>query len=310
MLQGSAIATLSKLKLGFVRPQTNNLPVTGVDRTGANAHVGIRCEHQVRDAWNTLAANQTDVQDTWFIGPDRKADPARNLSDAWGITYPRCLTTCGNISYPDAQNFTVHSTTWLLPWLTLVAQLPYETVSPLQDVLSALLAIGSPMLATYSMIMTLIMKKRVRDRFSSLLDRITGAGSSTQERHRKLLVKRIRYAQTLVEESIQTPMRVCDAGGWLANLITLDENHPWWRAVSERLEESTRSITASLVFQVLFAALTWLLTVIAAKQGAGELTSTDAIAISSLWMWLLPIVAGWVSIGTQWVSFQILITLS
>jgi hypothetical protein len=41
--------------------------------------------------------------------------------------------------------------TWLIPWLALTAQLPFETKERLTNVMSLLMILGSPHLAAYSL---------------------------------------------------------------------------------------------------------------------------------------------------------------
>ena len=172
-------------------------------------------------------------------------------------------------------------------------------MNPFQDVMSALLAIGSPMLITYSMILSLLLKRHVRNRFRRL---IRVSERSKSEHRDKKIVKRLRCARAVVEEASQTPMRLSNSNGWLMSLVCLKENQQWWEAVRDRLYDTRRSITASLVFQLLFAVVSWMLTVIAAAQSLGQLSTSNAIATSTVWMWLLPVVIGWVSLGTQYTS--------
>ena len=60
-------------------------------------------------------------------GVDRNGNPVSNITDAVGITYERCIEWCS--SAPENFDFPTFSrkfTAWLLPWLALISQLPFN----------------------------------------------------------------------------------------------------------------------------------------------------------------------------------------
>src|SRR2546423_9304324 len=80
-----------------------------------------------------------------------------NLSEAWGITYQACVELCGDdFAAFDWISFTTLISSWLLPWLALTAQLPFETKDIWGNVMAFFLAVGSPMLITYSLLITVL----------------------------------------------------------------------------------------------------------------------------------------------------------
>ena len=89
-------------------------------------------------------------------GVDSAGNPVSNITEAVGITYNRCLEWCssapGNFNFPT---FSRKFTAWLLPWLALISQLPFNGSNSKQDdVLSVLLAVGFPTLAGHSLALT------------------------------------------------------------------------------------------------------------------------------------------------------------
>lgn len=280
---------------------------TGVSsQHAASPDWSTQCAARVHDWWQSNAPSNSSLNASVaeraaspphvFIGANSEPDPNLNLDTAWGITYGFCQQTCGNITSFAFVNFSSQATNWVLPWFALIAQLPYETPTPFQDVMSALLAVGSPMLITYSLALSMLMKRRIRSDFAHVIQSAERASLGTV---RPKILKRLEYARTIAEETLQAPMRICENMNWFSSLVTLDENHFWWVIAHDRLKALRRGITISLIMQILIAILTWVFTVITAAQNVGDLAISNAIASSMLWTWLVPIVAGWVAVGSQ-----------
>ena len=178
-----------------------------------------------------------------------------------------------------------------------IAQLPYETPTPFQDVLSALEALGSPMLIAFSLVLSMRLKSRIADAFDNV---ITLAERSNLKDTRPLIYSRLLSARTVVIETLQAPMRVSDSVGWLSSLIVLDANHQWWERAQSILIDLRRGVTVSLIMQTLIALISWIFTVINSITSAGDSTTPNAISSSILWIWLVPVVTGWVAVGTQY----------
>ncbi|KAF7355978.1 Pleiotropic drug resistance ABC transporter protein [Mycena venus] len=95
----------------------------------------------------------------------------QSAPEVWGITYRACQANCGMHLLRQDINFSAASIplmTWLLPWLALIAQLPFEASDIWTNILSGFLCIGSPALATYSLALTAFNRWYITDRFKKL----------------------------------------------------------------------------------------------------------------------------------------------
>ena len=141
----------------------------------------------------------------------------------------------------------------------LTAQLPYETGSPWSNIMSFFLAVGSPALVTYSLTITIMNRAWARGVFKGLRKKTRFLRPDIGSRYDI----QIKAARRLMQEGQQVPLRASQEQGWLSSLIVLSNNLPWWRKLDDRLKNTRRGVTASLVAQTLFAAVAFLFTVIA-----------------------------------------------
>jgi hypothetical protein len=133
-------------------------------------------------------------------------------------------------------------TTWLFPFIILVSQLPYETESFSYAILSAFLALGSPFLATYSLVLTALNRRYIFHRFRDIL-------AATKEADPQLRT-RARYAATILAETQQVPMRASQESNWLSSLVCVDKNtDAFWQKVKDTLAKNRRGWTPSLFTQ-------------------------------------------------------------
>ena len=133
-----------------------------------------QCAVIIEDAWMSKA-NGSSSSAPWpeLVGPNGERNGNWSLENAWGITWQECNYRCvGIYSTFEFSNFSTSVTNWLLPWLALTAQLPYETSGPFNNVLSATLAVGSPALASYGMVLTLLNRFQTASEFGSLIDQV------------------------------------------------------------------------------------------------------------------------------------------
>lgn len=80
--------------------------------------------------------------------------------------------------------------------------------------MSAILALGSPCLAAYSLSLTVLNAKWVSRRFANV-----GYPNT-------------RYAALILSSLQQSPLKVTTEGSLLASLVVLPENDPWWEELS------------------------------------------------------------------------------
>ena len=181
-------------------------------------------------------------------------------------------------------SFAASTTNYLLPWLTLCAQLPYETGNPWHNFMSFCLPLGSPTLITYSLCITILNRFWVRKNFDDLRRELQGLS----ERHVFLYESRIRAVQFFLQEGQQVPLRASQDKIWLSSLIVLPENAKWWKSLWDRLKSTKRRVTYSLLAQTLFAAVAFLFIVIASfVTDLGDPTTALQIASGILWLWLV-----------------------
>ena len=158
--------------------------------------------------------------------------------------------------------------------------------------MSLALAIGSPALITHSLTVTILNRSWVRKQFKHI--------RTECRRIQPRLSKKIDAAQILLQEGQQMPMRVCQAHGRLSSLIALDENCQWWVSVANDLKNTRRGVTLSLIAQIVGATIAWLFTVITSFLGSlGDIETALQIASGSVWLWMIPVIWGWIAVGTQ-----------
>ncbi|KAJ7822578.1 hypothetical protein B0H14DRAFT_2598501 [Mycena olivaceomarginata] len=210
--------------------------------------------------------------------------------EVWGITFGACVESCGMSVLRQGINFseaTIPLTTWLLPWLALIAQLPFEASDAWMNILSGFLCVGSPALATYSLSLTVLNRRYLAARFQALkrtVERETGP-----EYH--FMAGRVEDAAYILQESQQCPIRANQRSGGLANLITLNGPHRqnFWEIAAKDLRNTRRGFTYSF----------------GAQAVVDSLGSPDVglqFASSTVWSWMFPIVYGSIKVGSQYKS--------
>ena len=162
--------------------------------------------------------------------------------------------------------------------------------------MSALLAVGSPALATFSLVITMFNRGRVAKDYERL-GQLSQGPVITKIYHK--LITRLNDACYILQESQQTAMRAWEGNGWLSSLILLEGNQDWWDHLKRNLSNTRRGVTISLIAQILFAAIAWFFTVVAAFDNLGDTTVALSISSSSIWLWMIPVIIGWVAVGTQ-----------
>ncbi|KAI0129846.1 hypothetical protein BJ170DRAFT_289950 [Xylariales sp. AK1849] len=240
--------------------------------------------------------NKTNDTDSVFAGlVDRTGQWANitNIKDVWGINVKLCYDRCGWDKIQTVfsfQRFSAGATNYLLPWLALTAQLPFETgeYNVIANIMSFCMALGSPMLITYSLMTTILNQHWLRAKFR---------GMETAE---SPIRETVKNARVFLQESQQVPLRLSQEDGSLGSLIVLSENKVWWKSLSESVLATRRGVTLSLVAQIMVALMSWVLTVVAAfLSSLGNPTEALVLASGSLWVWLVPIICGWITVGTQ-----------
>jgi hypothetical protein len=209
---------------------------------------------------------------------DDNGNPSSNVANATAVTYQLCLKICGSGPSPFAwSSFSQKFNSWLLPWVALVSQLPFGAKSRPENFLSAILAIGSPMLAAYSLALTVLNEQWVVRRFSGF-----------QHRNRDHAIRVLIRLQ-------QVSIRVVQEDDLL---VVLPENDAWWKKLSNSLGYnytwSIASVTA--IFWVIIA---YVFTLINSFQNIANALELDGQGIGLIWLWLLPVVICWLHISPK-----------
>ena len=220
------------------------------------------------------------------------------LADAWGISYASCKALCGTRDNFDDYSWDLLSQgigSWLIPWLALSAQLPFETKNKTTNIAALLLTLGSPALAAYSLALTLLNARRVNRKFRHVRE-------ENQWVHHPLQYKAIKAARSILIETQHVPIQIWNGRRReISQLVVHPENWLWWCSLRRKLLMTKRKWTYSLYAQVGWVCVSQLLAIIdffTAKSIADS--SIDiGLAINSLWLWMIPIVLGWVYVGTQ-----------
>jgi hypothetical protein len=156
--------------------------------------------------------------------------------------------------------------------------LPFETgeYNVIANIMSFCMALGSPMLITYSLMVTILNQHWIRSKYREMEE------SDTPLRHT------IKNARMFLQESQQAPLRLSQEYGSLGSLIVLADNATWWERLRISIMATRRGVTLSLVAQMTVAILSWVLTIVSAfLSSLGNPTEALVLASGSLWIWLV-----------------------
>ncbi len=172
--------------------------------------------------------------------------------------------------------FSQQFTSWLLPWLALISQLPYGSRDTLSNCLAVLLTVGSPTLAAYSLALSVISNRWMVKQF----------GRSNYPNSRLA-------AQTLSNLQ-QVSLELPDEEHVLPSLIVIQKNQQWWQKLAHGLDYSVPKWTLASIMSVVYVALADLFTWINTLSGplSNVVVNATGESISSLWLCFLPIVIG------------------
>ena len=269
------------------------LVFVGILPTTFNVSASFNYSACAQRAYQTFSSNPNNS----FLY-DQQGRPTAGLGDAWGISYTSCNILCGtedNTEFYDWSFLSQGISSWLLPWLALSAQLPFETKNKTTNFAALLLTLGSPAIAAYSLALTLLNARRINQKFRHVRE-------ENQWLHRPLQIKAIKAARSVLIETQHVPIQICNGRRReISQLIVRPENWAWWCSLRQQLLATKRKWTYSLYAQVGWVCVSQLLAIIdffTATSTSGS--SIDiGLAINSLWLWMIPIVLGWVYVGTQ-----------
>jgi hypothetical protein len=160
-------------------------------------------------------------------------------ANATALSYDLCTSACG--TGPEPFSWTVFSSqfsAWLLPWLALVSQLPFGSQYKADDVTSVLLTIGSPTLAAYSLVFTVLNGQWISRR-------LTG-----------IRYPNVNMIWRVLSSFQQSALLVDDSEGMLASLLVLPENDDWWKGLAHDLDYA-QTWSPSMIAQIIWVVIAY-----------------------------------------------------
>jgi hypothetical protein len=186
-----------------------------------------------------------------------------------GITYDFCLDHCGHGSDLNSwSDFETQLGLWLLPWITLLSQLPYLSKNKLEDLFVFVLTIGSPTTAFYSLFVTIHNRKWLRDRINGLKDEL-----------KREDVDRLKAIANVLGSLHQFPVGIKDMGYFALTISDKmpEHNKDWWRQLSEWFKVRKMRMRLSAWAQLGFAMVVYIFAVAEAFLQLGGITCNALI---------------------------------
>ena len=244
-----------------------------------------------------------DANETYTRAPnktflyDQFGKPTSNASEAWGISYESCKHLCRapeNGHFYDWNFLSQGVTSWVLPWLALTAQLPFGAKDKKSNLMALFLALGSPALMSYSLALTVLNSKAINRMFRQI-------SANSQLSGRTDTIKQLQAPRKLLIEMQHIPIEVFNGSRReFAQLVVCPEKRAWWESLHEEMKLTKRGWTISLYAQVAWVSIVQILTVVQFfTSGSSNNNVGIGLAINSLWLWMIPIVLGWIRVGTQ-----------
>ncbi|KAG1769634.1 hypothetical protein EDD22DRAFT_1048049 [Suillus occidentalis] len=159
--------------------------------------------------------------------------------------------------------------------------LPFGAQYRLDNLMSAILTVGSPALAGYSLFITLLNSRWINRRFSHSVD-----------------YPNSRSAVSIISSLQQSPLRLHSDRARFASLVVLPENDSWWQYFSE-LVDYTHTWSIASATSIAWVVVAYILSVANSPSDAFVNAQAGAESTSSIWLWLIPIVMGWLQLSPK-----------
>lgn len=227
-----------------------------------------------------FTANQT-LNASGLVNANGGSVLPSDIMSAVGLTYEMCLSQCGSgMQNPTWANISQQFGAWLLPYLALISQLPFGAKHKVDNLMSAILTIGSPVLAGYSMILTILNANWISRRFDTI------SFPNTKDAVRILISLQ------------QHPLRITHEGPLLSSLVVLPQNDDWWPTIADCLDYVHTWSIAS-VTSIAWVVVAYLLTVASSLSDVPSNINSNGQGTGSVWLWLIPIVIGWLQLSPK-----------
>ncbi|KAG2344915.1 hypothetical protein BDR05DRAFT_982310 [Suillus weaverae] len=191
------------------------------------------------------------------------------------------LNACGSgTQKPAWANTSQQFSAWLLPYLALISQLPFGARHRVDNLMSAILTVGSPVLAGYSMILTILNARWISRRFENVS------------------FPNARHAVRILMSLQQSPLRITNEDSLLSSLIVLPENDDWWPTIADFLDYTLTWTIASATI-IAWVIVAYILTVAGSLSDVKANLNSNGQGTGSVWLWLIPIVIGWLQLSPK-----------
>ncbi|KAJ7861928.1 hypothetical protein B0H13DRAFT_2204331 [Mycena leptocephala] len=210
-------------------------------------------------------------------GTDRNGNLVADSSLVVGMTYAMCVTQCGTA--PEAFKFPSFSTqfsSFMLPFLALTAQLPFGAPDHIDNFSTIMLTIGSPTLAIFSLMITTLNSRWIKARFERIAYPNSNQAVIILDNLQESL---LRVNKTSLDGQI--PL--------LASKIVLPQNDQWWQRGAATLA-FTHTWSMANIASVGWAVIAYIFTI--ASMDPSNMNVIGP-AVACAWLWLLPVVVGW-----------------
>jgi hypothetical protein len=211
--------------------------------------------------------------------------PVQSIFNATAMTIGACYSQCGTGQESfDWQTFSQDFGAWLLPFLALISQLPFGAKYQPDNLMSAVLTVGSPALAGYSLFLTLLNTRWINKRFSRI--------DYPTRRVRKTVVRVLSSLQ-------QVPLRIRPGeAAVFESLVILPANDKWWTMFDDSLNY-THTWSIASATSIIWVVVAYLLTVADSLSNVADSINSTGQGTGSVWLWLLPIVVGWLVLSPK-----------
>ena len=215
-----------------------------------------------------------------------KGTPVVTTDAATALSYTGCYKHCGKGQEPFSwTGFSQEYSAWLLPYLALLSQLPFGARRRMDNLMSAVLTLGSPTLAGYSLYLTLLNGRWVNDQLFSGVNYPSAA---------------VRQSVVQVLNSLQqVPLRIHPGNfARFESLVVHPDNDNWWITLAAEIDYSHTWSIASAT-SITWVVIAYLLTVADSLSNVTNNINSSGQGTGSVWLWLLPIVVGWLVLSPK-----------
>ncbi|OAX40773.1 hypothetical protein K503DRAFT_768254 [Rhizopogon vinicolor AM-OR11-026] len=147
--------------------------------------------------------------------------------------------------------------------------------------MSAVLTVGSPALAGYSLFITLLNSRWINRRFKQSVD-----------------YPNAHSAVSILSSLQQVPLMLHFDLAHFPSLVILPENDAWWKCFSEFVD-FTHTWSIASATSIAWVVVAYILTVANSLSDVYSNVQSNGEATGSMWLWLIPIVVGWLQLSPK-----------